>query len=165
MIQLSGLTPLELGDIFLSCAMMVWYRTIWRSAMKELAIAATLTIGCLPHAHASEDICTTLAMSRNGIPACLAQFNRQFQSIRIAQCGPVRDCGSGYWDTNRCLCVSIGPPTSTSTPTPTTRAEQVRACQDVCVYTWSSRFATQRADCQQECVRNPQCADSGRCGP
>jgi hypothetical protein len=130
--------------------------------MKELAIAAILTVGCLPHAHASEDICTTLRMSQNGIPACLAQVNQQSQNIRLAQCGPVRDCGSGYWDTNRCLCVSISPAKPAPTPTPT-RAEQVRACQDICAYTWGARFATQRADCQRECVRNPQCADSERC--
>jgi hypothetical protein len=130
--------------------------------MKQLAIAVILTIGCLPRAHASEDICTTSAMSQNSIPACVAQVNPQSQNIRIAQCGPVRDCESGYWDTAKCLCVSIGPATPSPSPPPT-RAEQVRACQDVCVYTWGLGFATQRADCQRECVRNPQCADSERC--
>jgi hypothetical protein len=134
--------------------------------MKELAIAAILTIGCLPQAHALENICTTLAIGQNSIPACLAEVNQPHQNIRIAQCGPVRDCGSGYWDTNRCLCVSTGPARLTPAPAPiATRAEHVRACQDVCVYTWGSGFATQRADCQRECVRNPQCADSERCRP
>jgi hypothetical protein len=132
--------------------------------MKQLAMAAILTIGCLPHAHASEDICRTLTMSPNGIPACPAQVNPRSPNIRIAQCGPVRDCGSGYWDTDKCLCVSLGPARPTPTPMPT-RAEQVRACQDICVYTWGSGFAAQRADCQRECVRNPQCADSEQCRP